>query len=474
MARPRIAVGGIRHETNTFSSLRTTRDDFRVHRGSEILDNDLWKSFPDVEWIPTLQAGATPHGLVEAQTYRGLRDELIDRLKAAGQVDGVYLGLHGAMEVEEVGDGETDLVRAVREIVGPDIPVVASLDLHGNISPEFARQANLLTALRTAPHVDGNETRSRAISHLVRCVDEGLRPSNVLIKLPLLLPGEHATTVVEPGRSLYDSLTRIESQPGVLDASIFISCAWTDSPYTSVSVVVVAEDDLSPARTAAAILASEIWDRRAEYAPDTRTLPIREALEAAVASPEKPVLVSDSGDNVTAGGAGDIPLVLKAMLDLNVSRGLVAGIADASAVAACSSAWPGVPLSVDIGGKLDATNAKPFTVMGMVTHVAPGEYAILQCEGTTVVLTAGRVPFQNVDDFRRIGLDPTDYAVVVVKQGYLFPEFREIAAGSIMALSPGFTSLDLQKLPYRRILRPIWPLDQQTQWNAECGVRNAE
>ena len=371
------------------------------------------------------------------------------------------------MEVEEIGDGETDLIEAVRNVVGPDIPVVASLDLHGNISPQVARQTDLLTALRTAPHIDGQETRRRAISHLIRCVSDGLRPSNVLIKLPLLLPGEHATTVMEPGRSLYERLEQIESRPGILDASILISCAWTDSPYTSVSVVVTAEDDPAPAKSAAVALASEIWDRRAEFAPDTETLPIREALEAALKINGCPVLVSDSGDNVTAGGAGDIPLVLKAMLDLNVSGGLLAGIADASAVAACSAAWPGVPLTVDLGGKLDRTNAEPLRVVGTVTHVEPAEYAILQCEGTAVVLTAGRRAFQKVDDFRRIGLDPADYEIVVVKQGYLFAEFREIAAGSIMALSPGFTSLDLHQLPYQRINRPVWPLDPDTEWSPE-------
>jgi microcystin degradation protein MlrC len=473
-ARPRLAIAGISHETNTFSSLRTGMDDFRVRRGPEILDDGLYQSFPDIEWVPTLQAGASPNGLVEAHTYRELRDELIERLVAAGQVDGVYLALHGAMEVEDIGDGETDLVRSVRSVVGPDVPLVASMDLHGNLTPEIAEQMDLLTALRTAPHVDGDETRRRALSHLIRCVREDLHPSNVLLKLPLLLPGEHATTIMEPGKSLYEGLRRIEQMPGILDASIFISCAWTDSPYTSVSVVVVAESDPAPAHSAATALAHEVWDRRTRFSPDVETLPIREVLQAAMKADGKLALISDSGDNPTAGGAGDTPLMLKAMLDLNVSRGLVAGIADASAVAACSSAWPGVPLTVDIGGKLDATNAEPFRVVGNVVRVVPGEYAILQCAGTAVVLTTGRKPFQRADDFHRIGLDPLDYAIVVVKQGYLFADFREIASANYMALSPGFTSLDLHRLPYNRIRRPIWPLDPDTRWNAECGVRSAE
>ena len=172
----RLAICGIRHETNTFSALRAGIEDFHVLRGDEILVDGPWQAFDNVEWAPTLVARAQPHGLVLRDTYESMAAELVDRLRRASPVDGVYLDLHGAMEVEGVGDGERDLVCRVRETVGNDVPVVASLDLHANLAPEVVEKTNVLTALRTAPHVDRHETQVRAIGHLVRCVKEDIRP----------------------------------------------------------------------------------------------------------------------------------------------------------------------------------------------------------------------------------------------------------------------------------------------------------
>ena len=141
-----------------------------------------------------------------------------------------YLSLHGAMEVEGIGDGESDLVGAIRERVGDAALISVSLDLHGNIAPALVEAADLLTALRTAPHRDGEATRERALSHLVRCLREGIRPQAAMVKLPLMLPGEYAVTEVEPARSLYEMLAAIEAEPGIMDASLMIGCAWTNSP----------------------------------------------------------------------------------------------------------------------------------------------------------------------------------------------------------------------------------------------------
>jgi microcystin degradation protein MlrC len=226
----RFAVGGISHETNTFSTLRTKITDFNIRRGDGILEGKFWGSFGGVEWVPTLLAEAFPHGLVEKYAYLRLREEMLDRLSSSLPLDGVFLDLHGAMEVEEVGCGEEDLAKSVREVVGDDVPIVASLDLHGNISHGLVNKINVLTALRTAPHTDGERTRERAARHLVRCVKEGIKPSSALVKLPLILPGEFAVTDVEPANSLYAKLYELEGENGIIDASIFVGCAWTCAP----------------------------------------------------------------------------------------------------------------------------------------------------------------------------------------------------------------------------------------------------
>jgi microcystin degradation protein MlrC len=465
----RIAVAGIGHETNTFSSLRTGLEDFHVSRGAEIVAGPLWDEFraQGVEFAPALMAGASPHGLVRRDAYLTLRTELLERLEQTLPADGVYLSLHGAMEVEEIGDGESDLVAAVRERVGAAVPVVASLDLHGNIAPALVEAANLLTALRTAPHRDGAETRRRALAHLVRCIREGLRPVGAMAKLPLVLPGEYAVTEVEPARSLYRMLPEIEAVPGILDASLMIGCAWTDSPHTSVSILVMAERDRDLARQQAERLAVAVWARREEFGPDVETVAPDEAISRALAAPERPVFISDSGDNVTAGGAGDLPLLAAGLLAANASGAVVAGLADAAAVQQCAAAGVGARVTLALGGKLDQEHARPLEVTGTVHHLDPPAaptLAALQVAGVTLLLTSDRRAFTSLASFERAGIDPMRQKIVVVKLGYLFPDLRDHAPRALMALTPGFTDLRLERLPFQRIRRPIFPLDPDARW----------
>jgi microcystin degradation protein MlrC len=465
----RIAVGGISHETNTFSTLTTGLEEFFVRRGDEVVQGPFWDSYREqgIELAPTLTAGAAPHGMVRRDAYEPLKAELLERLEQALPVDGIYLSLHGAMEVEAIGDGESDLVGAIREQVGGAVPIVASLDLHGNIAPSFVEAADLLTALRTAPHRDGEATRRRAFDHLVRCVREGIRPVSVMIKVPLLLPGESAVTEVEPARSLYGMLEEIEAVPGILDASLMIGCAWTDSPYTSVSVLVMAEKDRDLADRQAARLAGAVWEQREAFRPDVETAAPEEAVARALSARESTVFISDSGDNVTAGGAGDIPRFVERLLGAQAPDAVVGGIADAAAVAACARAGVGARLTLSIGGKLDRVHAQPLEVTGTVRHLDPAEaptLAVLQVDGVSVVLTADRRAFTSFAGFQQAGIDPLAHKIVVVKLGYLFPELRDHAPRAIMALSPGFTDLRVEALPYRRVARPIFPLDREMEW----------
>jgi len=465
----RCAICGIRHETNNFSSLRTELENFRVLRGKEIQLGESWSSFEDVEWVPTLLAGASPHGLVSKEAYLKLKEELINRLHDELSYDGIYMNLHGAMEVEEIGDGESDLVKGVREVVGSDVPIVASLDLHGNISPAFAESTNVLTALRTAPHVDGSQTERRALEHLMRCVKDGIRPANVLIKVPLLLPGEYAVTEVEPARSLYAKLPEIESKEGILDASILIGCAWTDSPYTSVSVIVVAEEDIQKAHEQATSLARDIWERREEFGPDVETIPVEEAIRKAMSAKARPFFISDSGDNVTAGGAGDIPIILEKLLDAGANDAVIAGLSAPDAVTICIQSGVGSKVTLNVGGQLDKVNGYPLEVTGIVEYLNPPSLAVLKVGGVKVILTTDRQAFTTLHSFEQAKINPLEQKIIVVKLGYLFAGLRNTAKGAVMALSPGFTSLLLEQLPYKHITRPIFPLDGDFEWNS-CSV----
>jgi microcystin degradation protein MlrC len=454
----RIAVGGIRHETNTFSTLRTCLDDFRVARGVEIAVDGA----DGAEVVGTLVASAYPHGRVRRDAYDALKAELLERLRRALPVDGVYLDLHGAMEVDGLGDGEGDLATAVRGVVGPDVPIAASLDLHGNVSTTLVEVCDVLTALRTAPHRDRVETQRRALAHLRRCIAERRRPLTAMVKVPILIAGESAVTDVEPARSLYALLPQIDSRPGVLDASVMIGCAWADTTRTSTAAIVVAWERATAERETER-LAAELWRRRTKFGPDCEAAPLDAAVRRALAGDSSPFFVSDSGDNVTAGGAGDLPLVLEHLLRVRAHSALVAGIADTDAVARCHAAGTGARVSLAVGGKLDTVNGVPLPIEVEVLQLVPG-LARVACKGVEIILAADRRPFTTLASMADAGADPRRYRLVAVKQGYLFPELRTVAGSSILALTPGFTDLDLARLPFRHVPRPIYPLDANVSW----------
>jgi len=470
----RIAIGGFRHETNTFSPIWTEYDDFRFVRSAAILDGGLgqpWQT-EGVELRPTFVASAMPSGLVRQAAYMQIKAELLRELRETLPVDGIYLDLHGAMEVEEIGDAESDLARAVRMLAGQDVLISVSLDLHGNISPALVDNVDILTAFRTAPHRDFEETRQRALALLVRALRDRLQPVPVLIKPPLLLAGESAVTDVEPARSLYARLAEIDQVPGIMDASFLIGCAWTDSVYTTTSVVVVAERDRGLAQQQAAKFAREVWARRRDFGFGVEVASVDESIRRAMAALERPVFISDSGDNVTAGGAGDIPLFAERLLALGAGDALVAGLTDPEAVRRCAAAGEGAEVRLSLGGKLDPVNGRPLAVTGRVQRLsaAPKErsetptIAVVRVGDVSIMLTVDRRPFADRASIAAAGVDPMQQKIVVVKQGYLFPDFYDHAPRAIMALSPGATDLRLEKLSYRWLPRPIFPLDAGFAW----------
>jgi microcystin degradation protein MlrC len=293
-----------------------------------------------------------------------------------------------------------------------------------------------------------------------------------MIKLPLLLPGEFAVTDIEPARSLYGLLAEVARVPGILDCSLVIGCAWTDSPYTAVSVIVVAEHDHTLAYEHAARLATAVWEQRASFGPETPTMAIDDAIATALSRPERPVFLSDAGDNVTAGAAGDIPLAAERLIAAGAVDAVVMGLADAQAVADCARAGVGGQLITQLGGKLDTRHGSPLSVTGVVAHLDPPEQptlAVLRVEGVAIVVTADRRGFTTRASFEQANIDPGIHKIVVVKQGYLFPELREQAALAFMTLSPGCTDLRLDALPFQRLQRPIFPLDPMTEWRPENG-----
>lgn len=471
----RIAIGGIATESCTFSPLPTRREDFVTARGEELLRRYPFLPQFAAEFIPTLGAWAMPGGPVEPDTYRELKAEFLQALSHAGPLDGLYLDLHGAMFVQGLDDAEGDWVAAAREVVGPQALISASLDLHGNVTPWLVEQADILTAYRTAPHRDYLETRQRACALLVRCLEEGIRPQSAWIRVPVILPGERTSTEVEPAASLYAQLEAVDRQPGVLSASILVGYVWADDPHAAASVVVTGTDREEAWRQAAR-LARQYWDVRKEFGFGVPAGTTDECIRWALAAPEAPVFISDSGDNPTAGGVGDVPAVLERLLAHDVLDAVVAGIADAEAVAHCRAAGLGAEVSVSLGGKLDPLHGSPLPVRGRVVHLAPpglpgGDQAVLRIGGVQVILTQRRKAFHTLADFQQAGINPLAHKIVVVKIGYLVPDLQRLARRAFLALSPGAVDQAIERLPYRRIQRPIYPLDPDMEWRGPGNCR---
>jgi microcystin degradation protein MlrC len=459
----RIGAGGIAIECCTFSSLRTPLEAFEVQRGARLVERyPVLANADGVLIVPTLFAQATPGGPVERRAYEMLQAEFLERLREALPLDGLYLDMHGAMFVEGMEDAEADWIGAARALVGPDCLISASYDLHGNLSPYVVEALDLVTAYRTAPHEDGPETRERAVALLLRCLRERLHPAKAFIPVPVLLPGERVMTTREPARSLYARIPEIISGLDLLDASVLVGYAWADEPRVAATVFSVGLDT-DRTREAAGALAGQFWEQRAAFTLGMPSGDIDACIRMALAHGEDGFFISDSGDNITAGAVGDSPHVLARLLAHGIADAVVAPLIDPSATIACFHAGEGAALTLEVGAGLDPASGPPVRVSGRVTRLAErgfeGRQAVLRVGGVDVILCERRVAFTALDQFEALGVNPSTRGVVVVKLGYLFPELMRIATGSCLALSPGVVPLDVTGLPYRRVHRPIYPLD---------------
>lgn len=466
----RIAIGGIAHESCTFSPLPTTFDDFRVVRQGDAQFEQLYpflSGFPEAEFIGTLTAKAIPGGPIEASAYARLMDEMLGRLEQLLPLDGVYLDMHGAMNVVGMDDAEGDCFAAIRMAVGRDCLISASYDLHGNVSERVMTNLDLITGYRTAPHVDVMETRERAVALLVRCLREQIRPEKAFVKIPVGLPGEKTSTEWEPGRSIYSAIPAEIDGERVMDATIQVGYVWADEPRMTACAIAIGRDESAIAQTAAR-LAQLYWDQRADFQFGVEALSVDECIRRAAQAEVKPVFISDSGDNPTAGGVGDVTYFLERALELGPSDMIYASIPDADAVAHYMDAGLGTTVSLEIGGKMDRVNSRPLAITAFVDVIddqAENPQVVLNSNGVRVILTSKRTPFHRRQQFIDLNLIPEDYQIVVVKVGYLVPELKAMAKMAYLALSPVAVNQDIVALPFKRIQRPCYPFDLFMRWS---------
>ncbi len=465
----KIAVGAMLCEGNSLTPVLTRFEDFDYAEGEAMYEKiavtDMLRD-RGVEVVPTLYAHALPGGPVIEKDFLKLADELVKRLPASG-LDGVWLYLHGAMCVENLGSAEEYLLRMVRDKIGYSVPVSLAMDFHADNSDAIPELANCVTGYRTAPHCDREETERRAMELLFRCIDKKILPHPQMARANVIICGDAVQTSLEPMKSIMDMAAEMEKLDGMMSVQVFNGQPWIDEEYTGPNFVVTHEYDNELALDCAKKLARKFYDVRHEFGFLTEAVEPLEAINRAMTAKEKTVFISDSGDNTTAGAAGDNAYMLNRIVEMGAKNVLIAGIMDSDACDSCYNAKIGDTLTLKIGGSL-SKESESAVVTGKLIHKGDilsyqynnaGPSATLDCGDYTVVITKNRASLCRPDIFESIDLDYKKFSIVVVKLGYLFPELAAEAERAILAFTPGASTERLEDMNLKRIRRPMFPLE---------------
>jgi microcystin degradation protein MlrC len=482
----RIAIGGTLHESNTFVSELTPLSAFGIRTGAGI--ERAWRDTHNefggflegletagVTTYLTMTAGATPSGPVAADAFDALSDALIESLERAPRLDGLLLALHGAMVVEGHPDGDGEFLRRIRAAVGPELPIVVTLDFHANVSEAMAAAATALVVYRTNPHVDQRACGRRAAALLVRIIRERRQPSVNIWQPPMIWNILHQNTSRDPLRAILAEAIRTEVDPEILSADIAIGYPYADVHEVGPCAITVSED-AARARREAARLAQLLWEAR-----DRLTIDLPDAAAAvarAIASPRTPVVLVEMGDNIGGGSPGDSTICLGELIEQGAT-GFIVTLWDPEAVAACVECGAGRMVTLVVGGKTDDRHGEPIEVTGRIRSLHDGRFTETQArhggarewnQGTTavleleddglLVLNSRRTPPFSLEQLRSLDLEPEQARILVVKAAIAFRAAYEPIAGEIIEVdTPGVTAVSPDRFPYTSARRPLWPLD---------------
>jgi len=421
------------------------------------------------EVVEGLSAFATPSGLVVRKVYENLRDEILDSLRAAMPVDMVLLSLHGAMVADGYDDGEEDLLRRIREIVGPDIPIGAEYDLHCHITRQFIDDLTALVIYKEYPHTDFI-ARAEELWAIMEATIEG-RIKPVISTFDCRMIGIYHTTR-EPMRSFVDRMTALEHTDGILSVSLGHGFPWGDVPAEGSRVVVITDDRQAEGDTLAEKLGRELWELRDEITPGF--LELEDAVTAAVGEPTGPVVIADMADNPGGGGPGDSTFIMQHLRQQGIGDVAVGGIWDPVATSICIGAGEGAKFPLRLGGKTGPSSGDPLDLQvevkrvlrdhsvnslgGSIRHI--GDAAWVRAEGFDIIVHSARCQNTLPHFFESFGIDPTQYKILIVKSmQHFYTGYAPIAARIIYCAAPGTLTWDMSKIAHQKIARPVWPID---------------
>ncbi len=490
----RIAIGQLWQETNTLNPLPTTLADFEafgIYQGDELLDrfsetNELggfiqslraWPEKPEI--VGLMRFAAWPSGPVASAMFDMLIPRMLDALEKQGRVDAVLLALHGSMVADSEPDVEGHLLKKVRERIGPKTPLVATLDLHANVTKRMVDSADVLTLYHTAPHVDVMSTGKRGARALRKLLIDGIKPVTAFRKLPMVVPAERANTQ-DPTSFSYGvrkTLEGWERNDFVLSAGLATVQPWLDIPDLGSAVVVTCADYAPPgwAEASCDALAKEVWQHRRDYLPTL--VSITDAVRSAHQA-DGLTVISDSADATTSGSTGDSTAVLSELVQYNWPRPALVTLVGPETVAEAQNRGVGAEWTATLGA---SRNPRDFRSINLTVRVAKlfdakfilsghlaeklpidmGPSAVLVHKNVQIVVTSRSGPHFAPQFFQTAGFDPFAASVLIAKSPCGFrAAYAERAKQIFVVRAPGCAPSDFWTLPFQHIPRPLWPWDE--------------
>jgi microcystin degradation protein MlrC len=477
------------HETHTFSVEATPLEVFGIARGEACAawagTNHSLGGVIDacaelgVELSHTFFCQATASAPITSDLFDYLTGELLDGIRQHLPADGIVLTLHGAMVAENALEADAEIVRRVRELVGPEMPIAVTLDLHANIGPALLNESTLIVGYDTYPHIDLNDRAAEATRLLVRTINGEIRPTMALVKPPLLPVPQAMFTSVHPFKTILDRAFALEEAGEALTISVAGSFAYADTPAAGVSIVAVTDNNPAKAEAIAQELAELAWSLRNDML--IVNAPPDQAVAEAINHPEGPVILVDVGDNIGGGTPGDGTVLLTELLRQKAT-GAVMIIADAAAVQACFAVGVNGIVETTVGGKTDNLHGAPVPIKGRVRLLSdghwvhegpenagvaaePGLTAVVEVDGVQLILNSLKIAPGDLQQLKSAGIDPARQKIIVVKAAVRWRGgYAPITRHAIHVNTPGLGSIDLSSFGFENVLRPIWPLDEIESW----------
>jgi len=496
----RIAIGGLYQESHSFSPAPADRAQFEAGYllyGEEIvktltgLNHEIGGALATAQnhnIVPLLYGATGASGMpLRQDIFNTLCAQMCQRLQDALPVDGVFLAMHGAMVSEHIDDATGHVLAQLRTIVGPQIPIVASLDLHANVTKKMATSADALVGYHTAPHIDQSNTGARGMTLLLKMLNQDALPTMAHVQIPMILPPENGRTTQGPFSEIMDMVKSLEQKPGILAASAYAVQPWMDLPEMGCTVLVITHNDLPRAQQEAQHVAHAFWQCRNEFTQNL--LSPTDIIQQALKDPNGPYIISDSSDSPSSGAPGDSTTFLKACIDANLNATTLINILDPNAALQAQSVGIGNSAQFTLGASLSNQFYQPITFKATVQSLSDGKFrnkgpgfrgfefnmgltAVLVHKGIRLVVMSQPVIQWDPELYRSQGLDPATAKLVGVKSPAAFRAAYEPFAQKVLVLdAPGVCSPNLKTFPWQRINRPIYPLDEIAEQGLSPGAK---